>query len=231
MLDLIPRSNAQLWLKHLRHSTPTLPFLSSASSHQRTNISSSTVPSLIKLLKVYKPKDGSITIGVVGYPNVGKSSLINSLKRSKVWLFHSYWNNFFKFPNDSMFRYVLSQRSQAIRKTCNRSNSSVERVSLTLQESFLTRVAMMAKEARKVTCCSVMSSRWKTSRTSQDWNFGKPDYKQEIFYRFGRTRLQNIQAHQRIFLHNRREKDHDSHRIQICQWGSQGEETSDSDLA
>uniref|UniRef100_A0A8H7XRC6 CP-type G domain-containing protein n=1 Tax=Psilocybe cubensis TaxID=181762 RepID=A0A8H7XRC6_PSICU len=84
-IDLIPKSNAQEWLKYLRHSTPTLPFLSSASSqHQRTNISSSTAPALMKLLKAYKPKAGSVTIGVVGYPNVGKSSLINSLKRSKV---------------------------------------------------------------------------------------------------------------------------------------------------
>ncbi|KAF9530700.1 hypothetical protein CPB83DRAFT_850142 [Crepidotus variabilis] len=82
-IDLIPKSNAQAWLKYLRHSTPTLPFLSSA-SHQRTNISSSTAPSLLRLLKAYKPKAGSVTIGVVGYPNVGKSSLINSLKRSKV---------------------------------------------------------------------------------------------------------------------------------------------------
>ncbi|KAG6916699.1 hypothetical protein DXG01_005648 [Tephrocybe rancida] len=84
-IDLIPKANAQQWLKHLRHSTPTLPFLSSSSSqHQRTNISSTTAPSLLKLLKAYKPKAGSVTVGVVGYPNVGKSSLINSLKRSKV---------------------------------------------------------------------------------------------------------------------------------------------------
>ncbi|KAG6842018.1 hypothetical protein C0991_003544 [Blastosporella zonata] len=84
-IDLIPKPNAQAWLKHLRHSTPTLPFLSSSSSqHQRTNISSTTAPSLLKLLKAYKPKAGSVTVGVVGYPNVGKSSLINSLKRSKV---------------------------------------------------------------------------------------------------------------------------------------------------
>lgn len=84
-VDLIPKANAQAWLKYLRHSTPTLPFLSNATAqHQRTNISSSTAPSLLKLLKAYKPKAGSVTIGVVGYPNVGKSSLINSLKRSKV---------------------------------------------------------------------------------------------------------------------------------------------------
>ncbi|PPQ72806.1 hypothetical protein CVT26_003326 [Gymnopilus dilepis] len=82
-IDLVPRSNAQQWLKYLRHSTPTLPFLSSASS-QRSNLNSSTAPSLLKLLKAYKPKAGTVTIGVVGYPNVGKSSLINSLKRSKV---------------------------------------------------------------------------------------------------------------------------------------------------
>ncbi|KAF8210166.1 P-loop containing nucleoside triphosphate hydrolase protein [Mycena galopus ATCC 62051] len=84
-VDLIPHANAQAWLKHLRHSTPTLPFRSpSSAQHQRTNISSATAPALIKLLKAYKPSAGSVTIGVVGYPNVGKSSLINCLKRSKV---------------------------------------------------------------------------------------------------------------------------------------------------
>ncbi|KAF7315379.1 Proteophosphoglycan ppg4 [Mycena indigotica] len=84
-VDLISSTNAQQWLKYLRHSTPTLPFRApSSAQHQRTNISSSTAPALIKLLKAYKPSAGSITVGVVGYPNVGKSSLINCLKRSKV---------------------------------------------------------------------------------------------------------------------------------------------------
>ncbi|TFK91735.1 P-loop containing nucleoside triphosphate hydrolase protein [Polyporus arcularius HHB13444] len=82
-VDLVPRENAQSWLRYLRHTTPTLPF-KSAGNHQRSNLSSSTAPALLRLLKAYKPTSQSITVGIVGYPNVGKSSLINSLKRSKV---------------------------------------------------------------------------------------------------------------------------------------------------
>ncbi|OSD02264.1 P-loop containing nucleoside triphosphate hydrolase protein [Trametes coccinea BRFM310] len=82
-IDLVPKDNAQAWLRYLRHTTPTLPF-KSASANQRTNLSSSTAPALLRLLKAYKPSAQSITVGVVGYPNVGKSSLINSLKRSKA---------------------------------------------------------------------------------------------------------------------------------------------------
>jgi ribosome biogenesis GTPase A len=90
--------------------TPTLQqFLSSAPSHQRTNISLLTAPSLLKLLKAYKSKAGSITIGVVGDQHVGKSSLINSLKRIKVFLFYKEQGIFFIMNNffllNLMFRY------------------------------------------------------------------------------------------------------------------------------
>jgi nuclear GTP-binding protein len=42
---------------------------------------------LIQLFKQLSRVDGStraVTVGLIGYPNVGKSSVINSLKRSKT---------------------------------------------------------------------------------------------------------------------------------------------------
>jgi hypothetical protein len=53
--------------------------------HQRTNLASGTAPALLRLLKAYKPSASqSITVSVVGFPNVGKSSLINTLRWAKV---------------------------------------------------------------------------------------------------------------------------------------------------
>lgn len=43
--------------------------------------------SVLQLLKNYCRNNGvrtSITVGIIGYPNVGKSSIINSLKRSRA---------------------------------------------------------------------------------------------------------------------------------------------------
>ena len=48
------------------------------------------VENLLNVLKNYSRVDGEknakqlITVGVIGFPNVGKSSLINSLKRCKA---------------------------------------------------------------------------------------------------------------------------------------------------
>ncbi|KAG0334648.1 Guanine nucleotide-binding protein-like 3 [Podila humilis] len=103
-IDLAPRENVESWLKYLRHEYPTIAFKASTQS-QRTNLGQSNVgvdmatedmltsseclgaDQLVKLLKNYCRNANiktAITVGVIGYPNVGKSSVINSLKRSKV---------------------------------------------------------------------------------------------------------------------------------------------------
>ena len=102
-IDMIPRENAQQWLTYLRKQLPTIVFKASTQQQQRighmkvdiNKASESQMKSkeclgadvLLKLLKNYaRNRDikTAITVGVIGYPNVGKSSLINSLKREKV---------------------------------------------------------------------------------------------------------------------------------------------------
>lgn len=98
-LDLVPREVVESWMKHLRQFAPTIAFKCST-QRQRTNLGQSRnrtmeskssvclgADNLIQLLKNYARSEQvktSITVGVVGLPNVGKSSVINSLKRSKA---------------------------------------------------------------------------------------------------------------------------------------------------
>ncbi|KAI8997368.1 P-loop containing nucleoside triphosphate hydrolase protein [Pilobolus umbonatus] len=103
-IDLVPKENVEKWLKYLRNEYPTIAFKAST-QNQRNNLGQSNVSTdlasenmlnsaeclgadnLVRLLKNYCRNINlktSITVGIVGYPNVGKSSVINSLKRSKV---------------------------------------------------------------------------------------------------------------------------------------------------
>ncbi|XP_058801452.1 guanine nucleotide-binding protein-like 3 homolog [Phymastichus coffea] len=101
--DLIPRKNLDEWLRYLRKSLPAVAFKSSTQDQSKRlgrrklgqksqeNIQGGTcfgAELLLSLLGNYCRSVGntkaSIRVGVVGLPNVGKSSVINSLKRSKA---------------------------------------------------------------------------------------------------------------------------------------------------
>lgn len=107
-IDLVTRENLESWLKLLRNEFPTIAFKAST-QQQRAHLGQHGhnfkatkkggagdvenlteclgASTLIGLLKNYarsKNMKMSITIGIIGIPNVGKSSLINSLKRERA---------------------------------------------------------------------------------------------------------------------------------------------------
>ena len=108
-IDLIPKSNVNDWLTYLRKSHPTLALKagttqsnskeggknSGVGQTKGENALKSTmavgVDGLLQLLKNYARNNGEtkksktcITVGIIGYPNVGKSSILNSLKRFRA---------------------------------------------------------------------------------------------------------------------------------------------------
>ncbi|XP_055678353.1 guanine nucleotide-binding protein-like 3 homolog [Lutzomyia longipalpis] len=101
--DLVPRENLLKWLKYLRQFGPATAFKASTQDQaqklgrrkftERKNEKSLQgsvcvgAELLMSMLGNYCRNQGiktSIRVGVVGIPNVGKSSVINSLKRSRA---------------------------------------------------------------------------------------------------------------------------------------------------
>lgn len=87
-IDLVPPAVLKGWLTYLRRFFPTLPLKASKSapnarSFDHKNLTSEgTSAALLKALKSFahsKQLKRSVTVGVIGYPNVGKSSVINAL--------------------------------------------------------------------------------------------------------------------------------------------------------
>lgn len=74
-------------MKHLRMELPAVAFKSSVAgdvSSYKDCLGADTLLSLLKNYSRNKNLKTAITVGIVGLPNVGKSSLINSLKRTRA---------------------------------------------------------------------------------------------------------------------------------------------------
>jgi len=101
--DLVPIDNLQNWVAYLKQTAGcvVLPFKANTQkqkdrfgsvgtvnmSHQASMDTKKTIgiSDLLGLLGTWaRGTAGGLTVGVIGMPNVGKSSLINSLKRSKA---------------------------------------------------------------------------------------------------------------------------------------------------
>lgn len=99
-IDLVPKHAVEAWVKHLKRSFPTIPFKCARGGARPTHAmtKASTAPEgllqsshgvigadeLMQLLKNYARSaigKMAVTVGIVGYPNTGKSSVINSMKR------------------------------------------------------------------------------------------------------------------------------------------------------
>lgn len=103
-VDLVPKEVTKGWLAHLRRSYPVVAFKAStqekgvAGRQERGAAEEADddvlqrsgavgVEALLGLLKNYSRSldiKTAVSVGIIGYPNTGKSSLINSLKRTKA---------------------------------------------------------------------------------------------------------------------------------------------------
>lgn len=103
-IDLVPKKNVEAWLAYLRNDYPCIAFKASTQQQKdrlgRGKISTRNATqdqlqvseclgaeTLLALLKNYSRSADlkrAISVGIIGFPNVGKSSLINSLKRSRA---------------------------------------------------------------------------------------------------------------------------------------------------
>lgn len=79
-VDLVPTWVTRRWVQQLTRDFPTLAFHASITNPFGKNALLNLLRQFGNLLKEKK----HVTVGMIGYPNVGKSSVINTLKRKKV---------------------------------------------------------------------------------------------------------------------------------------------------
>ena len=79
-VDLVPQWNAKRWLHALSQEYPVLAFHSSLTKP----FGKGALLSLLRQLARLRSDKKAISVGFIGYPNVGKSSVINTLRTKKV---------------------------------------------------------------------------------------------------------------------------------------------------
>ena len=79
-IDLVPTSVTKGWIKHLSSTCPTIAFRASISKP----FGKLSLVRLFKQFDKFHKDKKTISIGFVGYPNVGKSSVINTIKAKQV---------------------------------------------------------------------------------------------------------------------------------------------------
>ncbi|KAK5676271.1 GTPase required for pre-60S ribosomal subunit nuclear export and maturation [Elasticomyces elasticus] len=78
--DLVPTSVAAKWVKILSREYPTLAFHASMTN----SFGKGTLISLLRQFSSLHASRKQISVGFIGYPNTGKSSIINTLRKKKV---------------------------------------------------------------------------------------------------------------------------------------------------
>lgn len=78
--DLVPTWVTSRWLRILSREHPTLAFHASVNH----SFGKGALINVLRQLKKLHADKKSISVGIVGYPNVGKSSVINTLRGKKV---------------------------------------------------------------------------------------------------------------------------------------------------
>lgn len=78
--DLIPTWATARWIKHLSASYPTIAFHSSITN----SFGKGALINLLRQFKNLHPDKKTLSVGLIGYPNVGKSSIVNTLRKKKV---------------------------------------------------------------------------------------------------------------------------------------------------
>lgn len=78
--DLVPTWVTKKWVNHLSKDFPTIAYHASI-NHP---FGKASLIQLLRQFDNFHRDKKSISVGFIGYPNVGKSSVINSLKQKKV---------------------------------------------------------------------------------------------------------------------------------------------------